>query len=293
MTLSVVRPLVGGYELIVGERRLRAVETFAKKILARVLPLTDLEARRWVATENMQRENLSSIEEVDSIVEMLDAELFDFLDYAGFADNSKLRVKYLLGKLNSDRRNETDFFTHKFVGKVESIFSALPTRKDWRSFYVHDLPLLNIASEVLAVSVANKLNASQTRALNNLNKTAPEKFKELVAKTDENGVVLLGKDDAGEALTLQNTSASEIKNTVAKADLACFRSSDSNEWYTPEKYMEAVSKFFGGIDLDPCSCEKANKTVKAKSIFTIADDSLTKEWAGKVFLNPPYGKDDS
>ena len=108
-----------------GERRLRAVETFAKKILARVLPLTDLEARRWVATENMQRENLSSIEEVDSIVEMLDAELFDFLDYAGFADNSKLRVKYLLGKLNSDRRNETDFFTHKFVGKKISLVSSV------------------------------------------------------------------------------------------------------------------------------------------------------------------------
>ena len=62
------------------------------------------------------------------------------------------------------------------MGKVESIFSALPTRKDWRSFYVHDLPLLNIASEVLAVSVANKLNASQTRALNNLNKNY-NKFK--------------------------------------------------------------------------------------------------------------------
>ncbi len=40
------------------------------------------------------------------------------------------------------------------MGKVESIFSALPTRKDWRSFYVNDLPLLNIASEVLAEDVA-------------------------------------------------------------------------------------------------------------------------------------------
>ena len=40
------------------------------------------------------------------------------------------------------------------MSKVESIFSALPTRKDWRSFYVNDLPLLNIASEVLAEDVA-------------------------------------------------------------------------------------------------------------------------------------------
>lgn len=41
------------------------------------------------------------------------------------------------------------------MSKVESIFSALPTRKDWPSFYVHDLPLLSIASEVLARAKVN------------------------------------------------------------------------------------------------------------------------------------------
>jgi hypothetical protein len=59
------------------------------------------------------------------------AELYDFLGYAGFAETSVLRVRFLLGKLDSDRRNGTDFFTHKFMGKTEAIFSALPSKKEW------------------------------------------------------------------------------------------------------------------------------------------------------------------
>jgi hypothetical protein len=34
----------------------------------------------------------------------------------------------LLGKLNSDDRNETDYFTNKFISKVDDIFSQLPTK---------------------------------------------------------------------------------------------------------------------------------------------------------------------
>lgn len=60
-----------------------------------------------------------------------------------------------MGKLSGDYKNKTDLFRHKFMSKVESIFSALPTRKDWPSFYVHDLPLLSIASEVLARAKVN------------------------------------------------------------------------------------------------------------------------------------------
>lgn len=70
-------------------------------------------------------------------------------------------------------------------------------------------------------------------------------------------------------------------------------SSESEEWYTPDEYMQTVRDFFNGITLDPCSCEKANETVGAEHIFTKDDDSLTRQWHGRVFMNPPYGKDGS
>ena len=67
-------------------------------------------------------------------------------------------------------------------------------------------------------------------------------------------------------------------------------SSESVEWYTPGKYLEAVREVLGEIDLDPASSAQANSTVSATEIFTEEDDGLSRQWYGNVFMNPPYGK---
>ncbi len=67
--------------------------------------------------------------------------------------------------------------------------------------------------------------------------------------------------------------------------------SGDNEWYTPQKYVEAAREVMGGIDLDPASSIEANKIIKAKQIFTIDDDGLSKEWQGRIWMNPPYSGD--
>ena len=75
-------------------------------------------------------------------------------------------------------------------------------------------------------------------------------------------------------------------------DMGGLKSSESVEWYTPEKYIEAAREVMGGIDLDPASNEMANEIVKAPTFFTKDDDpdGLNQSWFGNVWLNPPYGK---
>jgi hypothetical protein len=62
-----------------------------------------------------------------------------------------------------------------------------------------------------------------------------------------------------------------------------------DESYIPPEYIKLVRKVFGGrIDLDVASCEQAQKTVRAKRIFTKSDNALIQDWYGNIFGNPPY-----
>lgn len=80
----------------------------------------------------------------------------------------------------------------------------------------------------------------------------------------------------------------EAEEAVRKPHVS--RNSGNNEWYTPERFIEAARLAMGGIDLDPASCEVANRTVKAAKFYTKEDNGLTKDWHGKVWMNPPYAQ---
>lgn len=81
--------------------------------------------------------------------------------------------------------------------------------------------------------------------------------------------------------------------TLQAKEMTAFQaltSSESNEWYTPLKYIEAARAVMGGIDLDPASNESAQQWIKAKQFYIKDDDGLHKPWYGRLWLNPPYGR---
>lgn len=64
----------------------------------------------------------------------------------------------------------------------------------------------------------------------------------------------------------------------------------SVEWYTPKWIFDELGLSF---DLDPSSPFDFNTFVPAQTKYTIFDDGLSREWFGRVWLNPPYGPDTS
>lgn len=65
-----------------------------------------------------------------------------------------------------------------------------------------------------------------------------------------------------------------------------------DEWYTPAELVEAAREVMGSIDLDPASCDTAQKVVRAGRHFTREDCGLAspngERWSGNVWLSPPY-----
>lgn len=60
------------------------------------------------------------------------------------------------------------------------------------------------------------------------------------------------------------------------------------EWYTPQRYIEAAREVLGIIDLDPASTLKAQQIVQARLFYSEDNDGLKHQWYGQVWLNPPY-----
>jgi len=56
-------------------------------------------------------------------------------------------------------------------------------------------------------------------------------------------------------------------------------------WLTPPYIIDALGPF----DLDPCAAPEPRPWDTAKTHWGRGDNSLGREWTGRVWLNPPYG----
>jgi site-specific DNA-methyltransferase (adenine-specific) len=63
-------------------------------------------------------------------------------------------------------------------------------------------------------------------------------------------------------------------------------SSNTDDWATPQKLFDELNKEFK-FTLDPCATKE---NTKCKKFYTQEDNGLSKDWTGRVFMNPPYGR---
>jgi hypothetical protein len=59
-----------------------------------------------------------------------------------------------------------------------------------------------------------------------------------------------------------------------------------DEWLTPPEILRVLGPF----DLDPCAPIK-RPWPTAKAHYTVMDNGLAKPWHGRVWCNPPYGRE--
>lgn len=78
------------------------------------------------------------------------------------------------------------------------------------------------------------------------------------------------------------------KSQEGGSTLGVHFSSATPEWPTPQGLFDELSFVYGGFSLDPCATVQ---NAKCQKFFTQEDDGLRQPWTGKVFLNPPYGRE--
>lgn len=61
---------------------------------------------------------------------------------------------------------------------------------------------------------------------------------------------------------------------------------NNDEWLTPPGIVRVLGEF----DLDPCA-PVSRPWDTARNHYTKVDDGLSREWNGRVWLNPPYGRE--
>lgn len=66
------------------------------------------------------------------------------------------------------------------------------------------------------------------------------------------------------------------------------QNAETVSWYTPPSIFELLNLEF---DIDVCSPKGGVPWIPAKRHYSIEDDGLTSPWIGKIWCNPPYGKE--
>ncbi|MBA3921792.1 MAG: ParB/RepB/Spo0J family partition protein [Nostocaceae cyanobacterium] len=182
-----VRSLSDGYELVAGERRLRAaVELGLTEVPIVSKELSDRQALQVALLENLQREDLNPVEETEGILELLSREL----------DTSTKDVVSILNQGANAKKRGLELADNvvRQLEIVESLLSGIG-RFSADSFRTGRLPLLNLSQDVLEALRQGKLEYTKARAI-------------ALVKNDEQRAVVLEKAIA------EDMSLTEIKRLI-------------------------------------------------------------------------------
>ena len=152
-----VRAVGGEYELVAGERRLRAAkEAGLTEVPIITKELSDHQTLQIALLENLQREDLNPIEETEGILELLCMEL----------DVNSGEVVSILNQAANAKKRGLDLTENvsRQLEIIESVLSGVG-RFSAESFRTSRLPLLNLPDDVLEILRQGKIEYTKARAI--------------------------------------------------------------------------------------------------------------------------------
>ncbi len=175
-----VRPTTNGYELIAGERRTRAaVLAGLQQIPAVVLQVDDHAALEISIMENLQREDLNSVEETDAVLSLLELSL----------DYDRKQVIALLQEIYNEERGRTSgaVFDDERKAAAKGLLAKLG-RFTPSSFYVNRVPILDFPDELLEAVRGGRLEFTKAQVIARIKE--PSKRIRLLEETLSEGLTL-------------------------------------------------------------------------------------------------------
>ena len=263
--------VVWGSVLVDGRNRWRACE------LAGVEPLivarefeSEAVCARWIVATNLHRRHLTATQRA-----MLAARILPMFE-------AEARERQAVGVANLRQGDEVPvpaILPEPGDADIDPVEPAQPR---------HVREARSQAAEQLQVS---------PRAVQSAKAVLEHGSSELVAAVERGEAAIhnaeqiakLSHEEQAEVVAAGSAIIREAAAELRKPHVA--NNSGQNEWYTPAPIIEAARLAMGSIDLDPASCEVANRVVKAGRYYTAEDDGLSKQWFGNVFLNPPYSSE--
>lgn len=150
-----------GYDLISGERRLRAARAAGlQSVPVKVFSgLTERQVQQLSAVENLQREDLNPVDEADAVLNILSVEL----DIPKAELTPRLE-RWKLMRMRDPALARASEEERQAIARLEALFRGL-SRGEWTSFVANRLPVLRLPEPLLEAVRAGRLDYTKAIAL--------------------------------------------------------------------------------------------------------------------------------
>lgn len=228
----------GKYELVAGERRYRSAKAAGLgEVPVVVRQLNDQEALQVAIVENLQREDLNPIEEVEGILQILAIEL---KVEVGAVSPLLYRLRHSVTSSghNVMAKPESSSSGHNVMAKqlsqVEKVFQGLGM--SWKSFTTNRLPLLNLPEELLQALREGKIAYTGALAIARIKDEPLRKALLSEAITEKLSLQEIKK----QVKTINSTPPEESKQQDLKKrlDKAFRRAQKVKAWDNPQKWQQ-------------------------------------------------------